>query len=178
MACLLLIGSAMRKFVLGLSTLVLIACGSTPKKKTAAVEPSRSGQQAQTPAASTNKGDVTLTTNTGDDLSWLAPVYFELDSSDLLPQTRDTLARLHAWLAEHQKTTLTIEGHCDEQGTTEYNIGLGQRRAQAMVDYLARLGTQSSRLTPVSYGAERPAVDGHDEIAWAKNRRGEFRVSK
>ena len=91
---------------------------------------------------------------------------------------RVTLERLHNWLVAHPKTSLTIEGHCDEQGTTEYNIGLGQRRAQAMVDYLTRLGTQSGRLAAVSYGAERPAADGHDEIAWAKNRRGEFRVSE
>ena len=118
------------------------------------------------------------TTNTGEDLSWLSAVYFELDSSELLPQTRVTLERLHNWLVAHPKTSLTIEGHCDEQGTTEYNIGLGQRRAQAMVDYLARLGTDSRRLAAISYGAERPAVDGHDEIAWAKNRRGEFRVSE
>lgn len=168
----------MRNFVLGISTLLLIACGSSSKKRTIPVDKTAGGERSTTPAQGTQKGDVSLTTNTGDDLSWLAPVYFELDSSELLPETRETLARLHAWLGGPGKTTLTIEGHCDEQGTTEYNIGLGQRRAQAMVDYLARLGTESSRLTAVSYGAERPAVDGHGEVAWAKNRRGEFRVGQ
>ena len=169
----------MRNLLVGVSSLVLIACGSGQKKKPVGVaDKPVAGDRSTATSQGTNKGDVTLSTNTGDDLSWLTPVYFELDSSDLLPQTRDTLARLHAWLGAHPKTTLTIEGHCDEQGTTEYNIGLGQRRAQAMVEYLARLGTQAGRLSAVSYGAERPAADGHDEIAWAKNRRGEFRVGE
>lgn len=119
----------------------------------------------------------TVTASTGDDLSWLSPVYFALDSADLSADTRDALVLLHRWLEAHPGTALTIEGHCDEQGTTEYNIGLGQRRAQAMADYLVRLGTGESRLGAVSFGAERPAVDGHDEVAWARNRRGEFRVT-
>lgn len=118
-----------------------------------------------------------MTSDSGDDLSWLSPVYFSFDSAELLPATRETLSQLHDWLAKHPKATITIEGHCDEQGTTEYNIGLGQRRAQAMADYLARLGTTGSRVSPVSYGAERPAVDGHDEVAYSKNRRGEFRMA-
>jgi peptidoglycan-associated lipoprotein len=80
-------------------------------------------------------------------------------------------------LGSHPKAALTIEGHCDEQGTTEYNIGLGQRRAQNMADYLRRLGTDPTRVHAFSFGAERPAVEGHDELAWSKNRRGELRVA-
>ena len=124
------------------------------------------------------KGDMTVSTNTGDDLSWRQPVYFEFDQSDLLPATRDTLSRLHEWLAAHPNVTLRIEGHCDEQGTTEYDVGLGQRRAQAMTDFPVRLGIAPRRVTPVSYGSTRPAVDGHDEVAWAKNRRGELSVDR
>ncbi|NVB80164.1 MAG: peptidoglycan-associated lipoprotein Pal [Kofleriaceae bacterium] len=155
-----------------------IGCGGKSKKPhgPAIDEPSRAG--TSTSQTTATPGGATVTSNDGDDLSWLAPVYFAFDSSDLVPQTRDTLARLHDWLSAHPKATITIEGHCDEQGTTEYNIGLGQRRAQAMTDYLVRLGTNSNRVSPVSYGAERPVADGHDEVAWSKNRRGEFSVRK
>jgi len=132
----------------------------------------------QRPVPPRAQGDVTVTADTGDDLSWLSPVYFKFDSAELLPGTRETLARLHDWMTSHAKVKLTIEGHCDEQGTTEYNIALGQRRAQAMVDYLGRLGTNVARLAPTSFGSERPAVEGHDELAWSKNRRGEFRLDR
>ncbi len=171
----------MRQVVFGIAAVLMIACGGSAKKPTAA-RPDRTSTEddrlKEPTRVEQNKGDMTVTTNTGDDLSWLAPVYFEFDSSDLTQATRDTLARLHDWLAAHPKTTLTIEGHCDEQGTTEYNIGLGQRRAQVMTDYLSRLGTDAKRLSPVSYGAERPVAEGHDEVAWSKNRRGEFRVGR
>jgi peptidoglycan-associated lipoprotein len=123
------------------------------------------------------KGDIAVATNTGDDLSWLGPVYFQFDSAELTQPTRDTLARLADWLAAHPKVVMTIEGHCDEQGTTEYNLGLGDRRARAIVDYLTRLGAHPDRLRAISYGSERPAVDGHDEVAWSKNRRGELRAA-
>jgi peptidoglycan-associated lipoprotein len=156
---------------------VTFGCGGKAKKphSPAIDEPSRS---ASSTSQTATPGGATVTGNDGEDLSWLSPVYFELDSAELVPATRDTLARLHDWLAAHPSSTITIEGHCDEQGTTEYNIGLGQRRAQAMTDYLVRLGTSGKRVSPVSYGAERPAVDGHDEVAWSKNRRGEFSLRK
>ncbi len=157
---------------------VLAACGGSSKKSTPPrVDDNSRGNPAEASRSDQrDRGDTTLTTNTGDDLSWLAPVYFPFDSVELTASTRDTLAKLHAWLGTHPKTVLTIEGHCDEQWTTEYNVALGQRRAQAMADYLGRLGTASSRINTISFGAERPVVDGHDEVAWSKNRRGEFRV--
>jgi len=158
---------------------VLVACSSSTAKKPTILQ-GREIPEASSSAVTakvTPKGDLTLSTDTGDDLSWLRPIYFELDSSTLAEEARDTLVKLHAWLAKHPETTLTIEGHTDEQGTTEYNIGLGQRRAQAITDFLVRLGTDAARLVPISYGAERPALDGHDEVAWSKNRRGELRTT-
>lgn len=170
----------MHRIVFAVIASLLFACGGSPKKSTqprlteTAPDPDRDRRQPR--QNEQNKGDVTVSTDTGDDLSWLNPVYFEFDSSDLTPTARDTLARLPGWMAAHPKAALAIEGHCDEQGTDEYNIALGQRRAQVIADYLARLGTDAKRLNPTSYGALRPAVEGHDEVAWSKNRRGEFRV--
>jgi peptidoglycan-associated lipoprotein len=157
---------------------ILTACGSSSKKRSTLYvdEPSRAKAASQQPALPDATG-VTVRDQNGDDLTWLGPVYFAFDSAELTQPTRDTLVRLHDWLSQHPKAALTIEGHCDEQGTTEYNIALGQKRAQTITDYLARLGTDPSRLTAVSYGAERPAVEGHTEVAWSKNRRGELRVA-
>ncbi len=156
----------------------VIACGGSRKQpaQPRLDDTSKADSRERTRGEQKSKGDMTVTASTGDDLSWLAPVYFAFDSTELSPATRDTLARLHDWLAAHPKVTVTIEGHCDEHGTAEYNIGLGQRRSQIMTDYLVRLGTRPKQVTPISYGSERPAVEGHDEVAWSKNRRGEFRV--
>lgn len=104
----------------------------------------------------------------------LKTVYFEFDKSDLTDETRAVLRANADWLTENAKFNIVIEGHCDERGTIEYNLALGQRRAQAVRDYLASLGVASSRARSVSYGEERPVDYGHTEGAWAKNRRAEF----
>lgn len=166
----------MQRFLVFLFVMFLFACGGKSKK--AANTPRLTADPTERPGPTRDAtADVTVTSSDGEDLSWLVPVYFDFDSSDLSSTTRDTLSRLHDWLAKHGGQTLTIEGHADEQGTTEYNVALGQRRAQAIVEYLGRLGTDIRRLRPVSFGDTRPAVDGHDEVAWAKNRRGEFRFN-
>lgn len=167
----------MRLVFIGLVGGLIVACSSPSRTRKAHLGSTPSPGQVEPAAPVDRSGDVTVTSTTGDDLSWLAPIYFEFDSTDLSANARDTLARLHEWMAAHPKAALTIEGHCDEQGTTEYNIGLGQRRAKNMADYLGRLGTDPKRLRTVSFGAERPAVEGHDELAWSKNRRGELNVA-
>jgi peptidoglycan-associated lipoprotein len=101
-------------------------------------------------------------------------VYFALDSwalDDAAKATLDTDAKL---LRDNSALNVRVEGNCDERGTVEYNISLGQKRADAVRDYLVGAGVTAGRLTTISYGKERPAVDGHDEAAWAKNRRAEF----
>ncbi|MCB2055815.1 MAG: peptidoglycan-associated lipoprotein Pal, partial [Geminicoccaceae bacterium] len=98
-------------------------------------------------------------------------VYFDLDSSTLNDEARTTLERQAAWLLQYPEITVTIEGHADERGTGEYNIALGERRASAAKDYLVALGVQPSRMLVFSYGEERPVDPGHDEAAWAQNRR-------
>jgi peptidoglycan-associated lipoprotein len=80
-------------------------------------------------------------------------------------------------LLEHPDLTIRIEGHCDERGTVEYNLALGERRAQAVLDYLVAYGIPRDRISVVTYGEERPLDSGHDETAWAKNRRAAFVTS-
>ena len=168
----------MRKPWTALLVTALLACGGNSKRRAVAITADQGPAETADRAEPQQQAGATVLSTSGDDLSWLGPVYFAFDSSELTQTTRDRLAQLHAWLSGHARTTLVIEGHCDEQGTTEYNIALGQRRAEGIIDYLVRLGTDPSRLQGVSFGAERPAVDGHDEVAWSKNRRGEFRPSR
>ncbi len=104
----------------------------------------------------------------------LKTVYFDYDKSDLGEATRETLQANAAWLKANPGRTVRVEGHCDERGTVEYNLALGQRRAASVKDYLVGLGVDAQRLKTVSYGKERPADPGHDDAARAKNRRAEF----
>jgi peptidoglycan-associated lipoprotein len=115
-----------------------------------------------------------------DDLnrnSPLKPVYYELDSSELSPANQKTLDEDAALLKRYATWTVTIEGHCDERGTAEYNLALGERRAVAARAYLVSLGIPADRLRTVSYGKEFPFDPGHDEAAWTKNRRAHFVVT-
>ena len=98
-------------------------------------------------------------------------VFFELDSYSLDAQSRATLDAQAAWLERNAGVRVTIEGHADERGTREYNLALGDRRANAARDYLQSRGVAASRMQTISWGKERPAVDGHDEASWAQNRR-------
>lgn len=99
-------------------------------------------------------------------------VFFAFDRSDLSAEARATLERQAAWLQQYPNRRIVVEGHADERGTREYNLGLGERRANSVRQYLVALGIDAGRLTTVSYGKERPAVLGSNEAAWAQNRRG------
>jgi peptidoglycan-associated lipoprotein len=115
-----------------------------------------------------------------DDLnknSPLKPVYFELDSSDLTAANQKTLDEDAALLKRYTSWAVTVEGHCDERGTAEYNLALGERRAIAARAYLISLGIAADRLRTVSYGKEFPFDPGHDESAFAKNRRAHFVIT-
>ncbi len=99
-------------------------------------------------------------------------VYFDYDSAAIRSDAEATLNKFHTFAAANNVNGVTVEGHADERGTREYNLALGDRRAVSVKKYLIGLGMQPGQLTTISYGKERPAVDGHDESAWAKNRRG------
>ena len=104
-------------------------------------------------------------------------IYFEFDKSTLTPAAQDNLMRKAEWLRENPDATVTIGGHCDDRGTNEYNLALGDRRAESAKAFLVDLGIDASRLTTISYGEERPVDPRNNEEAWAKNRRGHFVVN-
>ena len=104
-------------------------------------------------------------------------IYFEFDKSTLTPSAQDNLLRKAEWLRENPDVTVTIEGHCDDRGTNEYNLALGDRRAESAKAFLVDLGIGASRLTTISYGEERPLCPEQSEECWAKNRRGHFVVN-
>ncbi len=112
-----------------------------------------------------------LVVNVGD------RVFFDFDKSDLRPEARATVEALATWMNSYPAATLALEGHADERGTREYNLALGERRANSVRDYLVALGIGPNRLSTISYGKERPGVLGSNEEAWAQNRRGVFVVN-
>lgn len=106
-------------------------------------------------------------------------VYFDFDKSDLRQDTRDVLSKnAEIILKSMPEAKIQIEGHCDERGSAEYNLALGEHRAKSVQKYLITLGVKAENLSVISYGEEKPAVVGSDEGAWAKNRRAEFVVIK
>jgi len=107
-----------------------------------------------------------LVVNVGD------RVFFSYNGYDLSPEARTTIEKQAQWLKTYPHINVSVEGHCDERGTREYNLALGEKRATAVRNYLVSLGIEASRLQTISYGKERPAVTGSDEAAWAQNRRG------
>jgi peptidoglycan-associated lipoprotein len=108
----------------------------------------------------------------------LAEIYFDLDKAEIRDADRETLTKNAAALKRFDFLRITVEGHCDERGTVEYNLALGEKRARAARDYLANLGIAAPRLRTTSYGKERPLDPASNEAAWAANRRAHFNVSR
>jgi peptidoglycan-associated lipoprotein len=104
-------------------------------------------------------------------------IYFDFDKYDLRTDARATLDRKASFLNQNSSVRVQIEGHCDERGTEEYNLALGERRANAAKQYLTTAGISAGRLSTISYGKERPLDPGHNEAAWAKNRRDHFVIT-
>ncbi len=104
-------------------------------------------------------------------------VFFEFDSAVLLAEAQAILKKKAEWLINNPDVTAIIEGHCDERGTNEYNLALGDLRATSSKTFLMDLGISGSRLSCISYGEERPVDPGHNEEAWSKNRRGHFTIN-
>jgi|SRR5690349_12445617 len=172
----------MKRWMLTISMVLLPAviglvtgCAHHPKTEptptTTPVPAPTTTQTAPAPAPTTTETAPAPSGFTSDDLQ---PVFFDFDSATLTDQGKSTLDRDAKALREHANAKVTIEGHCDERGTAEYNQALGERRAQAARDYLVAAGITAARLDVISYGKERPFDPGHDESAWAKNRRAHF----
>jgi peptidoglycan-associated lipoprotein len=106
----------------------------------------------------------------------LTDVFFDFDKYDIRPNDAKTLDTNANWLKSNPNHLVLIEGHCDERGTNEYNLALGERRAKSTMNYLVSQGVQANRITIISYGEERPQCTEHTEACWAKNRRAHFLV--
>ena len=148
--------SALKNFVLVLFSTLLISACSTAKK-----------------ASVDTVDDVYTGTDTVEYLANGVPdrVFFATNKSSLTTRSRDTLRKQATYLRKNKDLTVTIEGHADERGTREYNLALGERRANAAKDYLMTYGISSNRISVISYGKERPVDSGSNPLSWSKNRR-------
>ena len=148
------------------ASILLAACETAPSSTGAAGGAGAgSGSTAATTSGPTPGSQQDLVVNVGD------RVFFDFNKSDLKPEARRTLERQAAWLKQYATVRIAIEGHCDERGTREYNLALGERRANAVRQYLTAQGLPAQRVKTISYGKERPAVLGSNEAAWSQNRR-------
>jgi peptidoglycan-associated lipoprotein len=158
------------RFISLLAVLVLVAgCSHKPKDEGAVAATAETAQAPVTQPAPNGPppgSEQDLVVNVGD------RVFFGYDEFDLTAQARTTIEHQAQWLKTYPSVTVMVEGHCDERGTREYNLALGEKRATAVRNYLVANGVDPSRVQTISYGKERPAVLGSDETSWAQNRRG------
>ena len=168
--------------VMAAAGLLLAACGSAPEE---IMELTSEGASAAAPTPPASPQIAALPAPTPPVATGPAPgspeefvidvgdrVFFDTDKSDLPATARKTLERQAAWLQKYPNYTISVEGHCDERGTREYNLALGDRRATAVKNYLVALGVDPNRIATISYGKERPEALGSNEAAWSQNRRG------
>ena len=157
--------------------LILVVTGGCKGKKHQLINPETTGDNSKTGAErTTGEG---LSGVDQESLLWspatgLQKIYFDYNSFALRPDAISTLTENAAKIKQVPDVFIQIEGHCDERGTQEYNLSLGEKRALAVRDHLIKLGISGDRLLTISYGKERPAATGHDEGAWKQNRRCEF----
>ena len=159
-----------------LPALLFVACATAPKPVPAAAEPDKSPPPAPAPKpveAAAVKADAQAADDLDALLKGLA-IHFEFDRADLTADTQRRLDALAEKLRAHPKATIKVAGNCDELGTEEYNLALGQKRADAVKGYLSRLGIEAGRVDTVSFGEEKPVDPGHTPEAWQANRRDDI----
>jgi peptidoglycan-associated lipoprotein len=137
----------------------------------------RPSETAVTPPPAPRETTLAPAAPAGAATSPLKDAFFDYDKALLTDEAKGALNEDVTWLKANPRAQVTVEGHCDERGTSEYNLGLGDRRAKAVRDYLVAAGVDGGRIRTISYGKERPFVLGHDESAWRFNRRGHFVVA-
>jgi len=158
----------------------LAGCATTEESTTSATTPSTGSPSTTGTQAGTRGKDQVASTSTGTapggsqgpDLK--RSVYFEFDKYDVKPEYRALVESNARWLKANPKARLTIEGNADERGSREYNVALGQRRAEAVGKIMVLLGARPEQIEAVSWGEEKPRGTGHDETSWAENRRSDF----
>ena len=151
----------------------------TPVQRPAEPQPVDSGPDVQPlTAEGTSESDFPVSDPGTGEGGPLSDVLFGYNDANLSEEARATLEKHALWLQNHRDAKVIVEGHCDERGTVEYNLALGDKRARAAHEYLVNLGVGADRLKAVSYGKERPVATGHDEASWARNRRAHFQVGR
>jgi peptidoglycan-associated lipoprotein len=167
-----LVSSLTTTIAMSIATLLIISCSSKQPKPEPPAGGDESGsmspQITDTPMSGVGAG------SDSGAIAGLHSINFELDSSTLSQTSRKQLAENADWIKKNGAVTVQVEGHCDNRGSVEYNLALGERRAKAVKNYLVSLGIPTKRLTIISYGEERPLVPGDSEEAYAKNRRANF----
>ena len=169
-----------RTFLTLLIAVFIAACSTSSgsKKDSAAVEDQGTNASSSSNAQSygTGKESGYGISALDDPDSPLAKriIYFEYDSSEIQPQYRDVIEAHAQYLAANPDAVLSLEGHADERGSREYNLALGERRAQAVKNQMTVLGASATQIRTISYGEERPVAEGHDDASWSQNRRVEL----
>ena len=166
-------------FTSALLVFFLAACSTTPKDTA-----DSSGSGSSSSSSDVSSSEEGAITETSPESASITPgsqedlivnvgdrVFFNYDSSDLDSDAQELIQDQVAWLKQYSDVSVIVEGHCDERGTREYNLALGEKRAQSVKNYLISLGISSDRISTISYGKERPAVVGSNDGAWAQNRR-------
>ena len=176
----------LNKLLISISLILFVAACNSPQKDTSTTTGSGTTTGKTNTATTTDTDDATTTTELTDTEgeSSIIPgspddlivnvgdrVFFAYESSDLDADAQELLLLQAAWLKLNKEVSVTIEGHCDERGTREYNLALGEKRAQAVKNYLIGLGVDVSRVSTISYGKEMPALVGSNDAAWDQNRR-------
>lgn len=153
--------------------LMALGCASRKQVSTTQVEPppppASTGQETTPPPP-----PATQTESEPETRATLADAFFDFDEASLRADAKTALENNAKWMEKNSGVNVIVEGHCDERGSVEYNLALGERRAKAAKEYLVSYGIAAGRLTTISYGKERPFDPGHDENAWAQNRRAHF----
>lgn len=154
-----------------LSLIVAVGCASRKQVSTPVPEPTEPPVTETAPPPSTDTAPPASDEGTS---TALQDAYFDFDDASLRDDAKNALEGNAKYMERNSGMAVVVEGHCDERGSVEYNIALGEKRARAAKDFLVSYGVTASRITTISYGKERPFDPGHSEEAWAKNRRAHF----
>ncbi|MFV0349561.1 MAG: peptidoglycan-associated lipoprotein Pal [Halodesulfovibrio sp.] len=174
----------MKRIGLALFMVLVLAMSFGCAKKQVAATPEQASTVEQAPVETVDSGAMTAEQELAEALNKARMVitdelvYFEFDKFDIKADYRDSLKNKAAVMKKFPQLRVLVEGHCDDRGTEEYNLALGERRARAVKEYLMVLGVSASQIEVVSFGEERPAVEGKGEAVWSKNRRAAFKIIK
>jgi peptidoglycan-associated lipoprotein len=161
---------------IGLASLMIFGCKGRDKSSSDTTTPDAGTTPVVQQDAAVDSSPMNFDAQGSDSnkISGLSTVFFDYDKSTLSSTSREALKGNAEWMKKNSKVSIQIEGHTDSRGSIEYNLALGERRANAVKSYLQTLGIPASRMKTISYGKERPLVQGETEEAWAKNRRANF----